>query len=334
MVRAELTGKVLNYNTQWVLKIKPDETFFVGYGGQGRKRWHYGIAHGILQGLKDDLIKINGRGWIYHPRHRDYLVQRPTETFNLYWFDAQEVWEILYAHLIVGFAIFGAFYLSYFTPTVGLGCRSGGYMIFFIIAFSMTAIEMFAWWATHRRSVLRQYFRLLLRFMELVNAGWLVYILIAQTFGIYRSCRCMSSMWSSIGGYIDFNYSVDYTGYDVQARWATGTAMGLSMMSIATIYIVKEWMMQSHLWTEDYEKAMKGLENTRRTRRVIHQINLRIDWIGRFVGNLWEGLMDRVRGEPRGLRRRTTVELEMGAPKRTDTVYSGNYDRLESSTTI
>ena len=33
-----------------------------------------------------------------------------------------------------------------FTPTVGLGCRSGGYLIFFSLAFGNFAIELLIWW--------------------------------------------------------------------------------------------------------------------------------------------------------------------------------------------
>lgn len=33
-----------------------------------------------------------------------------------------------------------------FTPTVGLGCRSGGYMVYFTIAFSSFSLEMLIWW--------------------------------------------------------------------------------------------------------------------------------------------------------------------------------------------
>lgn len=34
---------------------------------------------------------------------------------------------------------------------------------------------------------------------EAINAGWLVYIVIAQTFGWYQSCGCMASDWGSRG---------------------------------------------------------------------------------------------------------------------------------------
>ena len=36
-----------------------------------------------------------------------------------------------------------------YTPTVGLGCRTGGYMIYLVMALGLLAIEIFVWWLTH-----------------------------------------------------------------------------------------------------------------------------------------------------------------------------------------
>lgn len=34
---------------------------------------------------------------------------------------------------------------------------------------------------------------------EAINAVWLIYIVIAQTFGLYQNCDCMASIWGSRG---------------------------------------------------------------------------------------------------------------------------------------
>jgi hypothetical protein len=49
---------------------------------------------------------------------------------------------------LVGGTIAGACILSYNTPTVGLGCRTGGYLIFFVIALMLTLAEILVWWLT------------------------------------------------------------------------------------------------------------------------------------------------------------------------------------------
>ncbi|KAF2107516.1 hypothetical protein BDV96DRAFT_466563, partial [Lophiotrema nucula] len=42
----------------------------------------------------------------------------------------------------------GAFILSFFTPTVGLGCRTGGYLVFFVVALVLLLAEILVWWLT------------------------------------------------------------------------------------------------------------------------------------------------------------------------------------------
>ena len=145
-----------------------------------------------------------------------------------------------------------------FTPTVGLGCRSGGYIIFFVVAVTNFTIESLLWpyndrshchkpegvrstgrsqpditktfteriskqlhephlWLRQSRWV-RGYFErwdrsstrqrigaVILTPMDVVNTAWLTYIVLAQTFGAYRSCRCMSSNWGIGNGYVDFS---------------------------------------------------------------------------------------------------------------------------------
>lgn len=65
---------------------------------------------------------------------------------GLNWLDYRELWQVFAAVFIVGGTLFGAFCLSSFTPTVGLGCRSGGYTIFAILAFTLILAEMVSWW--------------------------------------------------------------------------------------------------------------------------------------------------------------------------------------------
>ena len=142
-----------------------------------------------------------------------------------------------------------------FTPTVGLGCRSGGYMIFFVMALANFTFEMLLWpfadgamwewlrrirnhprvrnmsdagiqrverwdsdkWSgglKHRLIQLLRYWKslndrdrfglLVLTPMDIGNAAWLTYIVLAQTFGWYRNCSCKGTSWGWHEGYIDF----------------------------------------------------------------------------------------------------------------------------------
>lgn len=67
---------------------------------------------------------------------------------GLVWFDGRQFWQILSALVIVAGTGTGAFILSYFTPTVGLGCRSGGFAVFGIISLTLLIAEFFIWFYT------------------------------------------------------------------------------------------------------------------------------------------------------------------------------------------
>ena len=50
--------------------------------------------------------------------------------------------------------------------------------------------------------------------------------------------------------------------------WELATALSCSVMGIALAYLVMEYCTQSHLSTEDYGKAIRGLQRTRRFKKI------------------------------------------------------------------
>ena len=117
---------------------------------------------------------------------------------------------------------------------------------------------------------------------EAINTGWLVYIVIAQTFGLYQNYDCMASIWGGRGvrasivlisepgsltrsfqGFIDFESYATYLANGVGVYWGSGIATSLLVMCIAFVFIVAEYCTQSHLSTVDYEKSKRGLRWTR-----------------------------------------------------------------------
>lgn len=252
--------------------------YFTDFGGQGRTRWHYGVAHPILVGIEDDFAAGHGRGWLSHRNARRFLISRPNSINDLLSFDFRELWHVISALVIVGSSVFSAFIISYFTPTVGLSCRSGGYMIFFILALTSFAAESLLWWPLRRESVTRRQLGYLLSLIEVTNTSWLVYILGAQTFGLYQTCSCWSSSWARGGGYINFKTTTFYKEHAINTYWSTGTVLACAMMALGFFYIVAEWCTQSHLWTEDYDKATAGLRSTRRFKKYTIWFRCVPDW--------------------------------------------------------
>ncbi|KAF2756578.1 hypothetical protein EJ05DRAFT_539505 [Pseudovirgaria hyperparasitica] len=343
---------------EWLDKIKDHSdfmgNFFTEFAGQARVRWHYGAAHPILSDIENCYVAERGRDWLADEKKaRTNLVLGSVEE-GLIWFDIRELWQITSAIIIVLGGCAGAFAISFFTPTVGLGCRSGGYVIFFSLAFVLIVAEMIVWWMasdlemvppnwmartssrlhstatfayleeeSHNRwAVLKrrtsaifrnaedQFVRLvratvglfplnnkidtqdkadalirrllvqyramslqrrcelfIFRPLELINCSWLIYIVMAQTFGTYRNCHCVTSTWGGAGGYLDFTQQDTTNNEYVAWYWGTGTLLASATMGISMFYITVEWMQQSWLHTEDYNDAMDGLRKMRTYKR-------------------------------------------------------------------
>ena len=87
--------------------------FFTAYAGQGRTRWHYGVAHPILTGIEKSFVAEYGRDWL-----RDKvsvtaaMVLGPTNEHGLRMSDWRMAWQAIAGFLIVTGTIAGAFVLS------------------------------------------------------------------------------------------------------------------------------------------------------------------------------------------------------------------------------
>ncbi|KAL6710150.1 hypothetical protein ACN47E_009941 [Coniothyrium glycines] len=331
--------------------------FFVDFAGQARVRWHYGAAHPILSDIENCYIAKKGRNWLANESEaRSSLVLGPSNDDGLVWFDIREFWQVLSAICVVAGSCGGAFVLSYFTPTVGLGCRSGGYTIFFATSLGLLVAEMTVWlilsphvvdaplmrrtatrlhsnatfnrleddahgmWTTlknraasfrdaseafcvhiavrvalfmpwqdknrvqrHVERYLERVFTNLkamspqrkwelffFRPVEIFNTIWLVYIVLAQTFGWYKTCACVTSTWGGGGGYLDFGVQDTSNSKWVLYYWTAGTLMTAFVMTLSMFYITVEWCQQSFLSTENYEHAMAGLMRTRKYRHLTY----------------------------------------------------------------
>ncbi|OAL45334.1 hypothetical protein IQ07DRAFT_684268 [Pyrenochaeta sp. DS3sAY3a] len=340
--------------------------FFTTFAGQARVRWHYGAAHPILSDIENCYIASKGRNWLANEKEaRANLVLGPVNDEGLVWFDVREFWQVASAIIIVGASCGGAFILSFFTPTVGLGCRSGGYTIFFSVALGLLIIEMTVWlllspyevearWLTRtatrlhsnatfnrfeddaqdrwrylkRRassllikteglfirgvvgvmmvfpwkdkmamkerteSVLEDGLRNLramsaqrkwevffFRPVETFNTIWLIYIVLAQTFGWYKTCDCVTSRWAGGGGYLDFDVQDTSNSRWVAYYWTSGTVLTALIMGLSMFYITVEWCQQSYISTEHYPDAMAGLRMTRKYRHWTFFFR----WLSRFV---------------------------------------------------
>lgn len=262
---------------QWIDSISApaldEEGVFYSFAGQGRHHWHYGVAYPIIRGLKKDGISNARRGWSYDTDARQKLIatKRWDAKDRIHSWDLREFWQVLLALTIVWTSMLAAFLIAYFTPTVGLGCRAKGYMQFAVFCTGQGAIEMLTWAVTphHKHETkfykrARFYAKWTIRICECFNLSWLLYIIFAQALGAYNTCQCKCSTYGIGGGYINVNNILTPGAKEALPFWLAGTIMGCTMMAISFVFIAWEWVTQSHMSTEDYQQATKGLRTTRR----------------------------------------------------------------------
>jgi Ni/Co efflux regulator RcnB len=208
------------------------------------------------------------------------------------------------ACVVVGLSTSGAAFLTYNTPVVGLGCRSGNYIIYGLLALGCFALDMAGGalddrlrrrqrWRQPRNTTdddddndtrrsdsdsramppLRNILHVALTVLEVASCAQLLSILLGQLIGLYNSCACRASTWSrvaGVGGYVTFETDDYYRAhFDMRRFWLAGTVLGcLPLLSI--VFAVHAWCAQSFLWSYDYAKAMRGLRRVRRARYVLH----------------------------------------------------------------
>ncbi|QDS77203.1 hypothetical protein FKW77_002639 [Venturia effusa] len=372
----------------WVQKIACGAAhikgnFFQNFAGQGRVRFHYGAAYAILLDIEKAYIAEHGRNWLSQEREARASLVLGQVLQELVWFDRRLLWQIMSALIFVVGTSTGAFILSYFTPTVGLSCRSGGYIIFNVIALALLTAEMAIWVCTspNRQKRIRQcdetsgpqtatqaqypqadatsisWFiqslqrieklvtrisiadmtstpfgtlrrksgdleaiiecrsrtmqllalrhcaeRYLLMPMEVCNAIWLVYLIMSQALGAFNNCLCKTRMWSSGAGYLDFTQWSYSNSSLVGQYWIIGTTISCSLMGIGIFYVLVEWCLQSHLSTENYADAMRGLQNARRFRRYTYWLRYPVFVLALGINHVVSGLRMR-----KGFQRRNLV---------------------------
>lgn len=87
--------------------------FFTKFAGQGRLRWHYGVAHSIIASIEGSFMAAAGRNWLKDADSaRIKMILGPEKIFGLRWFDFQILWQIVSSIFILVGTVGGAFILS------------------------------------------------------------------------------------------------------------------------------------------------------------------------------------------------------------------------------
>ena len=90
-----------------------DGNFFTCFSGQGRRHWHYGVAHPLLAGIESKFMASYGRDWLREGFAARLAIVVGSRNINgLKMFDARMIWQIMSSIFIIGGSTGGAFILS------------------------------------------------------------------------------------------------------------------------------------------------------------------------------------------------------------------------------
>lgn len=232
------------------------------FAGQARFHWQHGLSPSIVAGIEDH-VGIVGRGWLTESLATRRALLCESSPKGIFWVDPFGIWQILLASTYVAGTAAGAFWIAYWTPTVGLGCHALGYLVFVMLSFMLFFLEITCWWLLPRNSNSRRWGSAITTTAESINSSWLLFITTAQTFGLYEACTCIGGAFDPYGGYIDFSHVSGTLSSQVYSYWLSGTLFACAVLTWGTGFVVMKWCEQSHLTTLEYDSAVRGLMWTR-----------------------------------------------------------------------
>ncbi|KAK6354416.1 hypothetical protein TWF730_008822 [Orbilia blumenaviensis] len=261
---------------------------FAKFVGQGRRRWHYGVAHPILSMLErypNSLQRPVNWARVAKVCIDDNLPGHGSRTFSINYFSKWEFVHMLAAWLTIGMSVLGAWYISYNTPTVGLGCRSFSYAMF-LVCCTLTGLVEFSLYPIIYRPVKKKHtgdslveegfigylqskrFRGrmngVLAGLEVISTIVLLITIFMQTTGGFQYFWCRASLFGSRGGYIIFDTVVFINRFfDAIMYWTIGIVVSSIVPGVGTIWALREWLTQSFLWSSDVAMARRGLGRVR-----------------------------------------------------------------------
>ncbi|EFQ30377.1 hypothetical protein CGRA01v4_09913 [Colletotrichum graminicola] len=167
-------------------------------------------------------------------------------------------WSMLVALVLQWGTTGWAIYISYETVVKGLGCRSGSYVIYGVLATASCAAMLFSAWVSHFTMRAYQYThrttgylqfcgavavvtRLLGQFLLVSNTIWLLAISIFELIGFFDSCYCSGTELSKRleYGWILLFKNADALKADAQEAWKTGIGMGFvtNFLAVMIFYL-------------------------------------------------------------------------------------------------
>jgi hypothetical protein len=150
------------------------EDIFTEFAGQGRLRWHRGVAHPILAGLEKSYIAEHGRGWLGHGELAKAAMLLPYGGKGFHVRDHHLLLQAVAAFIIIYGNLGAGFLISYFTPPVGISCRAFGYLIFGTSTLAAAMTEVILESVSPSASTVRRFGNYALLTIKAFNICWLL----------------------------------------------------------------------------------------------------------------------------------------------------------------
>ncbi|KAK7957748.1 hypothetical protein PG988_012596 [Apiospora saccharicola] len=238
----------------WHLKADEDnkEAFSIGdFLGQGRRLRYCGVTDTVLgyitnpetadkylDNLLDDPPQQNvgNKSISVHKRFQQDLIARPWRWYA--------TWLVAQAIVSTGSSM--GFMVSFNTPTVGLGCRSLSYLVWWCCTIP-------SWVLLGLQQEPHPWIRRAMVIPNFLAVGGLFVIMIALSISRFDDCVCKSSRFGIgtgiPGGYMDFENGEFYREhYGVSALWGAATGVGGSTLVFSIAWLAWKWHKSSSLW--------------------------------------------------------------------------------------
>jgi hypothetical protein len=147
-------------------------------------------------------------------------------------------WVCVMSFVVCGIVI------SYRTPTVGFGCRSGTLLLYVVGSFILAWLHWLRVIADHRRSPLTTALNLGYRILTLLNAVFLVGGTTAQVSGLFQSCRC-SALFQGPSAKVELNIQTpqDISGAKLYWLPVGYVAFVIALLVSSGAVVVREFIM-------------------------------------------------------------------------------------------
>ncbi|KAK7926575.1 hypothetical protein PG985_003573 [Apiospora marii] len=228
------------------------EEFSIGeFLGQGRRLRYCGVTDTVLSYIAHpdrahmplpNLFRNPGtKPMLTHQDFQRDLVSRPWKWYF--------IWGVAQVIVSMGFTM--AFMVSFNTPTVGLGCRSLSYLVWWCCTVP-------SWVLLGLQQEPRPWIRHLLVVPNLLAILTLFATMIALSISGFDDCVCKSSTFGAGGGYMDFQNGRFYKDYyDVSTYWGAATGVGGSTLVLSIVWLAWKWHKSSSLWKVTENTSMR-----------------------------------------------------------------------------